>query len=214
MVRVAGSNVSSCWRGKQTPWTRGQTYPPMPTIPTLLPGPQPFLNTGHERVASEASGMESNADIPNKGREDGETTAEHGGGVLEGDVVGDLEAELLVTHNDAGVPAVGDLAVRVLAVVLGLSMYRQLRQPNAVHASSEQASQTYSVNGGALAVVLVVVLAAVTLHARVDLGTEASAVAGLELLHLGADAVDDAGNFVAGDPVQQRELLALVVLLV
>lgn len=60
----------------------------------------------------------TNTNSPDEGREDGKTTAEHGGSIFESHIVGDLEAELRVAHNDAGVTTVRNLSVGVLAVVL------------------------------------------------------------------------------------------------
>ena len=111
--------------------------------------------------------------VAHKGRVDGQATAEHGSDVLVLDAVGNAEDKLLVGADAARVAAVGDLAA---VGVLGIVRVDLL-----------------------LAVVLVVVLAPVALHARPHLRADTGAVADLELLDFGADGSDLADNLVPSD---------------
>lgn len=114
---------------------------------------------------------------PFERRKDCESATTHGCCLLQGQLVWNWEHKQLVRNFARGVATVADLAGQVVAVVR---------------------------RSGVEAVLLVVVVAAVTVLARVALRSNTDSVSRLELGHLGTDTLHMADDLVTGNHLQHK----------
>lgn len=123
----------------------------------------------------------------------GQAGAEHRGGELGLEAVGDGEGEVLKRADVGGVAAVGECAVGVEGVVC------VCYQPLSVSVSTGSMGSESLPTLLLLAVRLVVLLALRAVQAGRDLRTNADAVANLDGRHLGADLDGRSDDFMAGN---------------
>jgi hypothetical protein len=143
---------------------------------------------GHGAETTETSDSHLHAllnTVVDDGRVDSDTSAEEGGSLFEGDVLGDLESVILV-HNDVlGVSTVGNFLQSGVSVVAGAVRVLLFATVGTYHTS--------------FAVVFATHLAVVAVSAGVDEAADTSVVTNYEFSDVLANSDDDTGNLVTGD---------------